>query len=321
MIVADYHIVDEFSLKGEPFIVLVDYEKKNWLLFPIHHGQISGLWVNFPSFQLFKPYKSTEEVTLEFRSLSQEIILDRMKKAQQELFYGNSYLLNYTCSVPLIGNYDLKSLFHVAKASYKILLHNEFLCFSPEKFIEIEDDFIRTYPMKGTKLNKKPSDKEDLLNDAKEIAEHYTVVDLLRNDLGMVSVDIQVKKFRFISEIKKSNGTLLQVSSEIEGKICSEYRGKIGSILNALLPAGSISGAPKKKTLEIIEENELHQRGFYTGIAGYFDGKNFDSCVMIRFIQQTKEGYIYKTGVGLTHMSDLHKEIEELYQKIYVPLD
>jgi len=87
-----------------------------------------------------------------------------------------------------------------------------------------------------------------------------------------------------------------------------------------LLPAGSITGAPKPKTMEIIDQAEGYERGFYTGICGCFDGENLDSAVMIRFIEQEGEQLIFKSGGGITSQSDLNKEYEELIQKVYVPI-
>jgi para-aminobenzoate synthetase component 1 len=86
------------------------------------------------------------------------------------------------------------------------------------------------------------------------------------------------------------------------------------------LPAGSITGAPKAKTVEIIKQTENYTRGFYTGIFGYFDGVNLDSAVMIRFIENENGRLFFKSGGGITSMSEVQKEYEELIQKIYVPI-
>jgi para-aminobenzoate synthetase component 1 len=86
-----------------------------------------------------------------------------------------------------------------------------------------------------------------------------------------------------------------------------------------MLPAGSISGAPKKQTLKIIEQAETHKRGFYTGIAGYYNGHVLDTCVLIRFIENCKNNYIYKSGGGITSLSKPEDEYNELIDKIYVP--
>ena len=110
------------------------------------------------------------------------------------------------------------------------------------------------------------------------------------------------------------------MSSEISGKVKPEFQNKIGNLLKTLLPAGSILGAPKPKTLEIILEAETYERGFYTGVAGYFDGENLDSCVMIRFVEKKGENLTFKSGGGITHLSKLADEYQEMKNKIYVPI-
>ena len=87
-----------------------------------------------------------------------------------------------------------------------------------------------------------------------------------------------------------------------------------------LLPAGSISGAPKKKTVEIICKAENYKRGFYTGIFGFFDGEKLDSGVMIRYIEEQNGKLIFKSGGGVTTFSDEEKEYNEMIDKVYVPI-
>jgi para-aminobenzoate synthetase component 1 len=110
------------------------------------------------------------------------------------------------------------------------------------------------------------------------------------------------------------------VSSKITGNLPENYAAKIGDILFSMLPAGSISGAPKKKTVEIIREAENYDRGFYTGIFGFFDGKNLDSCVLIRFIENQNDRLVYKSGGGITFMSRAETEYQEMLKKVYVPV-
>ena len=154
----------------------------------------------------------------------------------------------------------------------------------------------------------------------KEKAEHYTVVDLLRNDLSMVADWVQLDEFQRIDFLKTRNKNLYAMSSEISGKVKPKFQNKIGKLMKTLLPAGSILGAPKPKTLEIILESETYERGFYTGVCGYFDGENLDSCVMIRFIQQNGENLTFRSGGGITHLSKLADEYQEMKNKIYVPI-
>ena len=200
------------------------------------------------------------------------------------------------------------------------MLRDKFIVFSPEIFIKIKDGYVYSYPMKGTIDASLPNAESIIMNDPKEAAEHATIVDLIRNDLSIIASDVSVPKYRYIDRIQTNKGVLLQVSSEVRGKLQDNWLNNIGSILFSLLPAGSISGAPKKKTQEIIAEAETYNRGFYTGIMGYFDGENLDSSVMIRFIEKNGNKFFFKSGGGITSRSELNSEYNEMIQKIYVPI-
>ncbi len=232
---------------------------------------------------------------------------------------GETYLLNYTCSTPVETSLSLKEIFKCANAPFKLRIKDEFVCFSPERFISIRDNNIYTYPMKGTIDASIPDAQAKILANAKEMAEHIMVVDLLRNDLSMVATEVSVSHFRYIDKIRAGEKELLQVSSEIKGRLPDQWQHELGKILKRLLPAGSISGTPKKRTLEIIKETESYERGYFTGVFGYFDGENFDSAVMIRFIQKSEKGLVYKSGGGITIDSDSESEYQEMLDKIYLP--
>jgi para-aminobenzoate synthetase component 1 len=175
--------------------------------------------------------------------------------------------------------------------------------------------------MKGTIDASIPGAADIILRNKKEEAEHITIVDLIRNDLSMVSSNVRVERFRYLDEIRTNHKTLLQVSSEIVGDLPEDYHSRLGDILVTLLPAGSVSGAPKKKTLEIIADAEQEKRGYYTGVVGYFDGENLDSGVMIRFIEQAGKKMYYRSGGGITTQSDAEIEYQEVMDKVYVPVD
>jgi para-aminobenzoate synthetase component 1 len=228
--------------------------------------------------------------------------------------------LNLTFPTKIECNLSLEEIFNRSEAKYKMLFKDQFVVFSPEIFIKIHDGMIFSHPMKGTIDASTPKAEERILNNSKELAEHVTIVDLIRNDLSMVAKNVSVKKFRYIEEIITHEKKLLQVSSEISGNMPENYNEKIGDIVFTLLPAGSICGAPKKKTLEIIKRAEKYNRSYYTGIFGYFDGHDLDSGVMIRFIENSLEGLIYKSGGGITVDSDVRTEYKELIDKVYVPI-
>jgi para-aminobenzoate synthetase component I len=174
--------------------------------------------------------------------------------------------------------------------------------------------------MKGTIDAMLPDAEKRLMDDPKELAEHYTIVDLLRNDLNMVSQKVRVNRFRYVEEIHTHRGRLLQTSSDISGILPNDYQQHLGDIMARLLPAGSVSGAPKKKTVEIIHSAENYERGFYTGVFGVFDGRTLDSAVMIRFIEKTANGLVFKAGGGITVNSRIEDEYQEMLQKVYLPL-
>lgn len=251
--------------------------------------------------------------------ISLEEYTQKFNQVQQHIRAGNTYLLNLTQPTPIESNYTLHEIYTMANAPYKLRVGEEFVCFSPEPFITIEGNQIHTYPMKGTIDANLPNAIDQIINNPKELAEHIMIVDLLRNDLGIVSKNIRVEEFRYITTIEIGNKKLHQVSSHISGQLPNNWKENIGKILHALLPAGSISGTPKKKSIEIIEEIEAHERGYFSGIFGYFDGTNLYSAVSIRFIEKTPAALLYKSGGGITADSTAVSEYQELLDKIYIP--
>jgi len=200
-------------------------------------------------------------------------------------------------------------------------LKDKFVCFSPEIFVRIDGGEIKSFPMKGTIDATLPNAGQILMQDTKEAAEHATIVDLIRNDLSMVSDHVNVTSYRYIDRLQTNKGPILQTSSEISGTLPPDYKEHIGDILFRLLPAGSITGAPKSKTIQIIAEAEDYERNFYTGVMGYYANGKLDSAVMIRFIEQGNEGQLYfKAGGGITAKSRWESEYNEVKQKIYVPI-
>ena len=313
--------MDELSEKKEPFFFLINFLMDDVRIFTQNEIENKALLIDF---QNITNVNNQHGIIPNFKWKSFPETLETYKKGfdwvKENLQKGNSYLTNYTTKTEIETNLSLEDIFKFSKAKYKVLVPDEFVFFSPETFVEIVDNKIFTHPMKGT-IDAEIDDAENILkNDPKEKAEHYTVVDLLRNDLSMVADNVMVKEFQRIDYIKTKQKNLLAMSSEIKGEIKPEFKNKIGAILQKLLPAGSILGAPKPKTLQIILEAEQFDRGFYTGIAGYFDGKNLDSCVMIRFIEKENGKFFFKSGGGITHQSDLTSEYEEMKNKIYVPI-
>lgn len=235
---------------------------------------------------------------------------------------GNSFLANLTCATPVDTDLTLADIFFRSEARYKVWLKDLFVVFSPEIFVRIDGDgWIYSFPMKGTLDATLPQAAVRLLDDPKETAEHATITDLIRNDLSKISSHVEVSRYRYIETLQTHSGPLLQMSSEIRGLLPSDYRMTLGDLFFSMLPAGSITGAPKKRTVEIIAEAEHYDRGFYTGVTGYFDGHSLDSAVMIRFVERTESGeMVFKSGGGITFQSDALSEYREMIQKVYVPI-
>ncbi|MDQ0476019.1 aminodeoxychorismate synthase component I [Chryseobacterium sp. MDT2-18] len=313
--------MDELSQKKVPFFFMVDFLVENVLVFTENELIKNSLYIDFQN-NTDIPDQQENQTNIQLKSFpeSEEIYKKGFDKVQQNLKLGNSYLTNYTCKTEIEINLTLTEIFHRSKAKYKVLYQDQFVCFSPETFVEIIDNEIFTHPMKGTIDASTENAAEVLKNDIKEKAEHYTVVDLLRNDLSMVADEVKVNEFQRIDFIQTNNKDLYAMSSEISGKLKAEFQNKTGSIMKKLLPAGSILGAPKPKTLNVILEAENHRRGFYTGVCGWFDGKNLDSCVMIRFIEKENGKLYFKSGGGITHLSNFADEYQEMKNKIYVPI-
>lgn len=205
--------------------------------------------------------------------IDKAIYSNGFKKALSEIKHGNSFLLNLTFPSPIELNGDLEDVFFHAKSPYKLLWKDRFTCFSPECFIRIQNDHIYTYPMKGTISADLPNEREILMHNQKEIREHNTIVDLMRNDLSRIAKQVTVTQFRYIEKITTNQGELLQSSSEIRGRLPSCWHKNLGTMLFDLLPAGSVSGAPKDKTTAIIRQAELGERGYYCGFLGFLREK------------------------------------------------
>ena len=307
--------MDEKGIKGESFVFFLNYKaSQGWIGTPKEAKDL-GITFSFSDVHI----KVNPDFHFGKYPISAESYGEKFRAVQQALQRGDSFLVNLTQPTQVSCSLTLEQIFESAQAKYKLLVPGQFVVFSPETFIKINKTTISSYPMKGTLSVQHHPNPSLLQTNAKEQAEHATIVDLIRNDVSQVSFPIHVEKYKYIDQIKSHEGNLWQMSSQITGELMPEFQGKLGSILQKILPAGSISGAPKESTLRIIEEIEGYERGFYTGIMGQFDGKELDSGVMIRFIEQQADKLIFKSGGGITVFSEEEKEYQELIQKVYLP--
>ncbi len=310
-----------FGKKRLPFFFLIDYDQCSSVVMPLADINTSALQVVFPNFSRQKANQTPQkDFTFDAFPISYQRYRKSFDRVQHHLQAGNSYLTNLTFPTPIHTNLDMLEIFHLSSAPYKLWWRDQFVVFSPEIFVRINNGIISSFPMKGTLDANLPNAHQRLLADPKEKAEHATIVDLIRNDLSMVASRVRVKRYRYVDTLKTSRGPLLQTSSQISGQLDVNFHEQLGDLIFQLLPAGSISGAPKPKTLEIIREAEEYDRGFYTGIFGYFDGANLDSAVAIRFVEQQPAGLVYKSGGGITALSQPEEEYAELIQKVYLPI-
>lgn len=194
---------------------------------------------------------------------------------------------------------------------------------SPETLVKLEDGILHTFPLAGTRPRGK-SEKEDkeleteLLADEKELAEHNMLVDLGRNDLGKISKfgSVVVEKFHSIERYSH----VMHIGSTVRGEIRPEY--DTLNALEAVLPAGTLSGAPKIRACQLIEELENNKRGIYGGAIGYIDFTgNMDTCIAIRLAYKKNGKVFIRSGAGIVADSDPDKEYMESINKAGAVVD
>lgn len=313
-------LMNAWSKESKPFLFIVSYDREKNIILPLDKIDETEIKYDFGGVTNASPYnkiQTKQEVCFTRTPLSFEEFEKSFSRVVAGLKRGDSFLCNLTCETPVGCSVEPEELFYRTQARYKLWVKGQFVLFSPEIFVRIKDGIIRSYPMKGTIDASFPNAESYILSDVKESAEHATIVDLIRNDLSQIAYPVWVERYRYIDKLHTSNGEILQVSSEVCGKI-DNINGSLGSVLFALLPAGSITGAPKPSTCRIIEEAETHDRNFYTGVCGIFDGEQVDSAVMIRFIEERNNGLYFKSGGGITTRSNAMSEYNELIQKVYV---
>ncbi len=318
--------INYYYNRGKDFLFAIDYEVRDGIFVLLRDiDKSSEIVYNFNGITNEKKTDIENNgcyITKSFPISYQEyckgfdIIIDGIKK-------GYSYLANYTCCTKIELPTSLMDVYYNSSAKYKLFINDadmQFVVFSPERFVMIQNNVILSNPMKGTIDANIDDALNIIINDKKEIGEHATIVDLIRNDLSQVATNVKVEKYRYPDYIKTSNKCLLQISSEITGIMQDYYIANLGYAIKNLLPAGSISGSPKISTVKLIKEAENYQRGFYTGVMGISFNNIVDSAVMIRFIEQTGNQKYYKSGGGITFLSNPLAEYNEMIDKIYIPV-
>ena len=249
---------------------------------------------------------------------------EKIEDIKNFLYSGDAYQINYT--QPLIFNFDgnpldlYMQIQSFAKSEFGFYLdieESQILSFTPEKFFTKKNHILKSFPIKGTidrgENNKQDQSKiKELSESAKDKAEHLMIVDLLRNDIGKISEfgSINVKDLFSI----KTFETIHHMETEVEGTLKKNIR-EI-DIIKSLFPGGSITGAPKYRAVQIIDELENYNRGIYTGCIGTITANgNMDFNICIRTMT-VKDGIAeYPVGGGIVWDSNYKSEYLEAREK------
>lgn len=188
---------------------------------------------------------------------------------------------------------------------------------SPETLVKLQDGVLHTFPLAGTRPRGRTDEEdrlmeEELLTDEKELAEHNMLVDLGRNDLGKISKfgSVQVEKLHFIERFSH----VMHIGSTVRGEIREENDAL--DAVEAVLPAGTLSGAPKIRACQLIGELENNKRGIYGGAVGYIDFTgNMDTCIGIRIVYKKNGKVFVRSGAGIVADSVPEREYEECINK------
>lgn len=249
-----------------------------------------------------------------------------IEKIKNEIACGNTYELNYTYDYKIESESDgfelYKSILPRQKTPYNAYIKNkyeEILSFSPELFFELDGNKIKTKPMKGT-VQRGKDEQEDkaniefLKNDIKNRAENVMIVDLLRNDLGKIAKTGTVKVEKLFDI--ETHKTVHQMTSEISAEL--EDTTTLYDIFNAIYPCGSITGAPKINTMEIIDKLEVEKRNVYCGAIGLISPQKTVFSVPIRILQRknNQKFFLCRVGGAIVWDSTARDEWEETLTKI-----
>ena len=249
---------------------------------------------------------------------------DMVKKAKRYIYEGDIFqiVLSNRLSVPFEGSLlnTYRMLRTVNPSPYMFYFSGtdiEVAGASPETLVKLEDGVLHTFPLAGTRPRGK-TDEEDarlekeLLADEKELAEHNMLVDLGRNDLGKISKfgTVSVEKLHSIERFSH----VMHIGSTVRGEIRDDKDAL--DAIEAVLPAGTLSGAPKIRACQLIGELENNKRGIYGGAIGYIDFTgNMDTCIAIRIAYKKNDKVFVRSGAGIVADSDPEKEFEECMNK------
>lgn len=319
-----FRLIEE--LKSRYYIVgYLRYEAFNSVqsVFPLLYFEV------FESFKLYKP--DLNKNLLDNINISPKPCVNfceykhAIETIKDEIACGNTYEVNYTYDFDVYFDGDdfklFETLLNKQKTPYNFYSKNEYdtvLSFSPELFFTLKNTHILAKPMKGT-VRRGQDEREDkvlrefLYNDEKNRAENVMIVDLLRNDLGRIAKTGSVKVPKLFDI--EAHETLYQMTSEVEADL--KFGVNLFDIFKAIFPCGSITGAPKKSTMSIIEKVEKGERSIYCGAIGMIYKDEAVFSVPIRILQKHTGGntFKYRVGGAIVWDSDIQDEWEETLVK------
>ncbi|MDA9181071.1 aminodeoxychorismate synthase component I [Gammaproteobacteria bacterium] len=324
----DSEVFPDIAVGFYDWAIVVDHEKKEtWVTFLDKNSIVDNIITKFSSENLKVKYNHNYNFSDFKQNISEEKYIDNVLKIKEYISSGDCYQVNYSQNfeVNYSGNAwdiykDLRKINPAPYSSFFKLSDQFIISSSPERFISIKDSLIETKPIKGTlkRLIDKNLDHEQiniLKNDEKNIAENLMIVDLLRNDLSKCCElhSVKVTKLFDIESYTSVHHMVSTVVGTLNPKTTSI------DILKACFPGGSITGAPKKRAMEIISELENRKRGIYCGSVGYFDGNNnMDTNICIRTITLTENKISFAAGGGIVYDSDPRDEYHESLEKVSV---
>lgn len=320
--------IPDISIGFYDWAIVVDHEKKEtWVTCDAKNSFIKKVLSRFSLNNLQIDYDFNNKFYNFKQVVSKKKYINDVAKIKNYIKNGDCYQVNY--SQNFICNYngrpwniykDIRKINPAPYSSFFSFDENYIISSSPERFISVNNDIVQTKPIKGTlkRLKDKALDEkqiEILKNDEKNISENLMIVDLLRNDLSKCCKLNSVKVDKLFDI--ESYASVHHMVSTITGKL------NIGisslDILKACFPGGSITGAPKKRSMEIIKELENRRRGIYCGSIGYFDHNNsMDSNICIRTITLSDNILSFSAGGGIVYDSDPEDEYYESLEKVAV---
>lgn len=217
--------INQLARADKPFVFIISYNQQQAYIEEAGHVDSSEMLYAFPAINNVPKDEAINKNPVEWRfeapnRAEYQRSIEYVKANQRN---GNCYLANLTCKVPIHTNLTMRDIFLLSTAKYRCWVKDKFVCFSPEIFVRIDGETIHSFPMKGTIAASVPNAANVLMNNAKEAAEHATIVDLIRNDLSIVATKVSVEKYRYIDKLTTNKGDILQTSSEIVGQLLPHY--------------------------------------------------------------------------------------------------